>query len=215
MYKLLYKRDSDARFIIDDTPNASLMYIQSEATKLKQKYDIKFLFIDYLQLITVPALATREREISAICKGLKALSANLGIPVIVLAQLNRSVETRGGTKRPQMSDLRGGGSIEEDSSMVSFIYRPEYYGIMEDENGQSLEGITEIITCKNRHGEIGNDYLYMNKSVSTFDMFDPSTGEQKTLDQYDMKLVTIQDMNEEEENRNFFTDKIKENGQWN
>lgn len=210
MYKLLFDKKNDSKFVIDDTANASLMYIQSEATKLKQKYDIKYLFIDYLQLITVPALATREREISAICKGLKALSSNLGIPVIVLAQLSRAVEKRGGSMRPQLSDLRGGGSIEEDSSMVSFIYRPEYYGIMEDEQGQSLEGVTEILTCKNRHGEIGSDYLYMDKAVSTFDMLDPSTRERKPLDRYDMRLTELQSMEELQENDNFFTNKIKE-----
>ena len=215
MYKLLFDKTSESKFVIDDTSNASLMYIQSEATKLKQKYDIKFLFIDYLQLITIPALQTREREVSAICKGLKALSSNLGIPVIALAQLNRSVETRGGSKRPQMSDLRGGGSIEEDSSMVSFIYRPEYYGIMEDEQGRSLEGITEIMTCKNRHGEIGSDYLYMDKAISTFDMFDPSTGERKPLSHYDTRLTEMQTMEELENDNNFFTKIIEENEQKN
>jgi replicative DNA helicase len=117
--------------------------------------------------------------------------------------------------RPQLSDLRGGGSIEEDSSMVSFIYRPEYYGIMEDEQGRSLEGITEIMTCKNRHGEIGSDYLYMDKAISTFDMFDPSTGERKPLSHYDTRLTEMQTMEELENDNNFFTKIIEENEQKN
>ena len=112
--------------------------------------------IDYLQLMQGESkgMGNREQEIASISRALKNLAKELNIPVIALSQLNRSVETRGGDKRPQLSDLRESGSIEQDADMVIFLYRPEYYNITQDEAGQSVQGIGEVILAKNRSGSL-------------------------------------------------------------
>ena len=114
--------------------------------------------IDYLQLMSggSDGKGNREQEVSAISRGLKALAKELNVPVIALSQLSRAVESRGGTKKPMLSDLRESGSIEQDADMVMFIYRGEYYQILEDEEGESLKGIGEILVAKNRHGALEN-----------------------------------------------------------
>ena len=114
--------------------------------------------IDYLQLMTGDTggkgAGNREQEIAMISRSLKNLAKELDVPVIALSQLSRAVETRGGEKRPQLSDLRESGSIEQDADMVIFLYRPEYYGITEDEAGNSVAGIGEVILAKNRAGSL-------------------------------------------------------------
>jgi replicative DNA helicase len=114
--------------------------------------------IDYLQLMTGDTGGrgggNREQEIASISRALKNLAKELDVPVIALSQLSRAVETRGGEKRPQLSDLRESGSIEQDADMVLFLYRPEYYGITQDESGNSVAGIGEIIVAKNRGGSL-------------------------------------------------------------
>lgn len=139
---------------IEDTPAVSILEMRAAARRLKMRHDIGLVIVDYLQLMRggEERKGNREREVAEISAGLKALAKELEVPVIALAQLSRAVETRGGSKRPQMSDLRESGAIENDADMVIFPYRPEYYGIDEDENGQSLKGRAELIIGKNRHG---------------------------------------------------------------
>ena len=147
--------DVDAlQIYIEDAPALSVMEVRAYARRLKMQRGIGLVIVDYLQLMTGSGERgqNREREVAQISAGLKALAKELEVPVIALAQLSRAVETRGGSKRPQMSDLRESGAIENDADMVIFPYRPEYYGILEDENGSSLKGVAELIIGKNRHG---------------------------------------------------------------
>lgn len=113
--------------------------------------------IDYLQLMqgdSSKGAGNREQEIASISRALKNLAKELNVPVIALSQLSRAVETRGGDKRPQLSDLRESGSIEQDADMVAFLYRPEYYGFTQDEAGNSVQGVGEVIVAKNRSGSL-------------------------------------------------------------
>lgn len=138
---------------IIDTPGISFNQIRKISKKHAIKHGLDFIFIDYLQLIEHWIKGgNREQEISAISRGLKKLAKELNIPVIALAQLSRAVETRGGSKKPILSDLRESGAIEQDADIVQFLYRPEYYGINQDEDGNSLEGKAFMIVAKNRHG---------------------------------------------------------------
>ena len=151
------KKLSVAPLYIDDTPALSIFELRAKARRLKEQQKVELIIIDYLQLMSggPDSRGNREQEISTISRGLKSLSKELEIPIIALSQLSRHVENRpGGSKRPQLSDLRESGAIEQDADMVMFIYRPEYYGLTEDENGQDLRGRAEIIIAKNRHGEI-------------------------------------------------------------
>lgn len=146
---------SEAPIYIDDTPGINIFELRAKARRLKMQHDIQMVIIDYLQLMSGGGdnqKGNREQEVSAISRALKGLAKELQVPVIALSQLSRAVETRGGTKRPQLSDLRESGSIEQDADMVGFIYRPEYYQILEDEEGNSLKGVAELIIAKNRHG---------------------------------------------------------------
>lgn len=155
---------------IDDTPSISIQNIRIKAKMLKIKYDIKILFLDYLQLITFESAKTREQEISNISRGLKAIAKELDIPVIALSQLSREVEKRV-NKRPVLSDLRDSGSIEQDADEVLFLYRPEYYGIKEWEdyyNSEPTDNEVEIIIAKNRHGGILPERCKVNMATSTF-----------------------------------------------
>ena len=146
-------------FFIDDTPALTISALRSKARKAVSKHGIKMFIIDYLQLMgagkSESAGANREQQIGEISRGLKALAKELNVPIIALSQLSRAVETRGGSKRPMLSDLRESGNLEQDADIVTFIYRPEYYGIMEDENGASLAGVAEIIFAKHRNGAVG------------------------------------------------------------
>lgn len=154
---------------IDDTPSISLQNIKTKAKMLKLKYDIKILFVDYLQLITYDKVKTREQEISNISRGLKSIAKELNIPVIALSQLSREVEKRP-NKRPQLSDLRDSGSIEQDADEVIFLYRPEYYGIQEWDyyDSEPTSNEIEIIIAKNRHGGIHPERCGVNMATSSF-----------------------------------------------
>jgi replicative DNA helicase len=159
----------EAPIYVDDTPSQSILEIRAKARRLKVEKNIGIIMIDYLQLMTGPAKSeSREREISQISRSLKALAKELNIPVIALAQLNRAVETRT-DKRPQLSDLRESGSIEQDADVVLFLNRPEVYGIMKDENGNSNEGVAEVIIGKQRNGPIGDLRLAFIKEYARFE----------------------------------------------
>jgi replicative DNA helicase len=162
-------------FILDDTPGISINQIKAKCHKLKAERNIQWVVIDYLQLITPGQReGSREQEVSAISRALKVMAKELDVPVIALAQLSRSVETRGGDKRPILSDLRESGGIENDADMVIFLYRPEYYGITQDENGQSLIDRCEVLISKHRNGKvcIGEDALLLGCQMKYSKFFD-------------------------------------------
>jgi replicative DNA helicase len=154
---------SDAPIFIDDTPGLNIFELRAKCRRLKMQHDIQLIVIDYLQLMSgggdSKGGGNREQEISAISRALKGMAKELNVPVIALSQLSRAVETRGGNKRPQLSDLRESGAIEQDADIVSFIYRPEYYGITEDEEGNSTKNVGEIIIAKHRNGALENVQL--------------------------------------------------------
>lgn len=147
---------TDAPLFIDDTPALSIFELRAKCRRLKAQHDIQMVIIDYLQLMSggTDKGGNREQEISNISRSLKSLAKELSIPIIALSQLSRAVETRGGAKRPLLSDLRESGAIEQDADMVCFIYRPEYYKIMEDENHNSTAGMAEFIIAKHRNGSL-------------------------------------------------------------
>ncbi|MDW7694178.1 replicative DNA helicase [Flammeovirgaceae bacterium SG7u.111] len=149
---------TDAPIFIDDTPALSILELRAKCRRLKQQHDIQIIIIDYLQLMTGDSgkNGNREQEIAMISRSLKQIAKELNVPVIALSQLSRAVETRGGDKKPQLSDLRESGSIEQDADMVIFLYRPDYYNITEDEEGNSVKGTGEVILAKNRHGSLEN-----------------------------------------------------------
>lgn len=149
---------SEAPLYIDDTPGLSVFELRAKARRLKAQHDIQMIVIDYLQLMNAGGKdgGNRQEEISIISRSLKIIAKELNVPVIALSQLSRAVETRGGDKRPQLSDLRESGAIEQDADMVMFIYRPEYYEITEDAEGNSTIGLTEIIVAKHRNGALEN-----------------------------------------------------------
>jgi len=162
-----------SNLIIDDTPALSVFDLRAKCRRLKHKYDIQMVIIDYLQLMqgssdSQSKSGNREQEISFISRSLKALAKELDIPVIALAQLSRAVETRGGNKRPMLSDLRESGSIEQDADMVLFIYRPEYYKMDTFEDGTPSKGEAEIMFEKNRHGSTGNVRVRFQSQFTKF-----------------------------------------------
>lgn len=147
-------RLSSAPIFIDDTPALSVMELRAKCRRLKAQHDIQMIGVDYLQLMTGDAntKGNREQEIASISRALKNLAKELDVPVIALSQLSRAVETRGGDKRPMLSDLRESGSIEQDADMVMFLYRPDYYKITVDDDGNSTKDTAELIIAKNRSG---------------------------------------------------------------
>ena len=156
---------------IDDTPALSVYEFRSKARRLKTQHDIQLIIIDYLQLMTASTPETRgnrEQEVSLISRTLKAIAKELNVPIIALSQLSRNVENRGGSKRPQLSDLRESGAIEQDADVVAFIHRPEYYGLTTDENNMPTAGMAEIIIAKHRNGEVTDVPLRFIKDQAKF-----------------------------------------------
>lgn len=152
---------SKAPLFIDDTPAITPVQLRAKCRRLKAQHDIGLIIIDYLQLMSVEGMkgGTRTEEVSMISRSLKALAKELNVPVIALSQLSRSVETRGGVKRPMLSDLRESGAIEQDADLVAFLYRPEYYGLTQDDEGRNTEGLVEFILAKHRNGDVGTILL--------------------------------------------------------
>ena len=173
---------TSAPIFIDDTPALSILELRAKCRRLKQQHDIQLVIIDYLQLMTGDASrngggGNREQEIASISRALKNLAKELNVPVIALSQLSRAVETRGGDKKPQLSDLRESGSIEQDADMVMFLYRPEYYGITQDEAGNPVSGIGEVIIAKNRSGSLDTVQLrFIGKFTKFTDVGSDSFG---------------------------------------
>ena len=154
---------------IDDTPALNILELRARARRLKALNGINILMVDYLQLMSAADRAgNREQQVAEISRGLKALAKELNIPVIALAQLSRAVETRGGDKRPNLSDLRESGAIEQDSDNVYFLYRPEYYDITEIESGPIEKGYTEVIIKKSRHGRLCHAVTYFLPEYTVF-----------------------------------------------
>ncbi len=147
---------TDAPLFIDDTPALSIFELRAKCRRLKAQHNVQLVIIDYLQLMSGSAEkgGNREQEISNISRSLKSLAKELNIPIIALSQLSRAVETRGGAKKPMLSDLRESGAIEQDADMVCFIYRPEYYKIGQDEDGNSTDGLAEFLIAKHRNGAL-------------------------------------------------------------
>lgn len=176
-----YERDEHQKFInaveyfstlpiiVDDRASVTVDYIYRTATKWKRKYDIKLIVLDYLQLVSPKdGRKSKNEQVSEISRQLKILAKDLNVPVMALSQLSRAVEVRGGTKRPQLSDLRDSGAIEQDADVVQFIYRPEYYQILQDEEGVSLEGVAEIIYAKHRNGQLGSVHTLFEAETTSF-----------------------------------------------
>ncbi|MFA6830957.1 MAG: replicative DNA helicase [Bacteroidaceae bacterium] len=161
-----------APIYIDDTPSLSVFELRTKARRLVKEHQIKIIVIDYLQLMNASGMkhGSRQEEVSTISRSLKALAKELNIPIIALSQLNRGVEAREGNagKRPQLSDLRESGAIEQDADMVCFIHRPEYYKIVE-EDGKDYRGMAEIIIAKHRSGGVGDITLRFRKEFAKFE----------------------------------------------
>ena len=154
----------EAPLYIDDTPGLSELELRDKAQKLVREYGVKIIIIDYLQLMNAKGVivSSRQEEISYIVRSLKDLALELNIPIIVTCQLNRSVSRDGiEGKRPQLSDLRESDSLEQDSDMIVFAHRPDYYNIYMDANGNDLHDIVNVILAKNRNGITG----YINLKV--------------------------------------------------
>ena len=167
-----------APIFLDDQAGLNIFELRAKARRLKQKHDIQMIVIDYLQLMSAGLNnnGNREQEISKISRDLKALAKELHIPIIALSQLNRGVESRKESKVPQLSDLRESGAIEQDADMVMFLYRPEYYGINNDEMGTPIEGETHIHIAKNRSGSTDTVKVRFIKEYQKFVDLEDSFG---------------------------------------
>jgi replicative DNA helicase len=205
----------EAPIYMDDTPGLSVFDFRAKCRKLKTAKNIEIIIIDYLQLMSAgpqKGNGNREQEISLISRTIKEVAKELNVPIIALAQLSRSVEQRGGDKRPILSDLRESGSIEQDADIVSFIYRPEKYEIFQNSEGESNIGIGEIMIEKHRNGELGVVRLQFVGQFTLFKNIDDYEG---PLNKFDNKTFeksfnsdgdstyTIQSkMNDSEESNN-------------
>ena len=180
-FQQLYSRVTKlttAPIYIDDTPGLSIFDLRAKCRRLKMQYDIQMVIIDYLQLMSAGTGkgGNREQEISTISRSIKEIAKELNVPMIALSQLSRSVETRGGDKRPVLSDLRESGAIEQDADIVGFLYRPEYYGLLQAEDGSSNQGVGEVIIAKHRNGALDNVRLRFVSQYARFENFDDVVG---------------------------------------
>ena len=176
-----------APLYIDDTPSLSVFELRSKARKLVREHEVQLIIIDYLQLMNAQGMSfgSREQEISIISRNLKGLAKELDIPIIALSQLNRGVEARQGNdgKKPQLSDLRESGAIEQDADMVCFIHRPEYYKFYNDEKtGKDLRGLAEIIIAKHRSGATDDVYLRFRNKYAKFQNEDEIVSDEEIND---------------------------------
>jgi len=174
------KKLVQAPIFIDDTPAISIFELRAKCRRLKAQHKLDIVIVDYLQLMSGPENSgSREQEVSTISRSLKSIAKELNIPILALSQLNRSVEMRGGSKRPMLSDLRESGAIEQDADMVVFIHRQEKFGLQTFEDGSSTKGIAEIILAKNRNGPVDDVRLRFREEKAQFvdiDEFDIDGG---------------------------------------
>lgn len=210
-------RLTGAPIYVDDTPSLSVFELRSKARQLVNNKGVRCIIIDYLQLMNASGLqfGSREQEVSTISRNLKALAKELDIPIIALSQLNRSVESRGSdknnavdSKRPQLSDLRESGAIEQDADMVCFIHRPEYYHIYNDSEGNDTHGMAQIIVAKHRNGAVGDVTLrfimnyakFANKEAYATDNNDssPTTTYQTISSNIGAKMASMGDIDTEQ-----------------
>tara|TARA_Y100000588_G_C14167518_1_gene887627 strand:- start:906 stop:1487 length:582 start_codon:yes stop_codon:yes gene_type:complete len=171
---------------IDDSPGSTVLEMRAKARRLKSDKDLSLLIIDYMQLMSGQGKRSdsRVQEVSEISRGLKSLARELNVPVIAVSQLSRAPEQRT-DRRPQLSDLRDSGSIEQDADLVMFLYRPEYYFGPKDDDGNDIEGKSDLIVSKQRNGPTGTVPLYFWKAFTRFDSVaiedrrevDPKAGE--------------------------------------
>lgn len=168
----------NAPLFIDDTPSLSIFELRTKARRLVREHGVKILIIDYLQLMNASGMkfGSREQEVSMISRNLKQLAKELNIPIIALSQLNRSVENRGTdsqSKRPQLSDLRESGAIEQDADIVCFIHRPEYYlHSGEDGEGNDIRGLALFIVAKHRSGKVDDVKMRFISQYARFQNWD-------------------------------------------
>lgn len=195
------KNLEDAPIYIDDTPALSVFDMRAKCRRLVAQHKVGIIIIDYLQLMTAgggKSSGNREQEISTISRSLKSIAKELSVPVIALSQLSRAVETRGGSKRPLLSDLRESGAIEQDADIVSFIYRPEYYGITEwDDDGSPCDGQGEFIIAKHRNGSLENVRLKFEGHMAKFSDLDEVGG-------FDQPAVFESKMNSDDDGNDYF-----------
>lgn len=167
-----------APIYVDDTPGLSIFELRTKARRLVREKGVKLIMIDYLQLMNANGMrfGNRQEEVSTISRSLKGLAKELDIPVLALSQLSRNVENRDGLegKRPQLSDLRESGAIEQDADMVLFVHRPEYYRLYEDNNGVDLRGKAQIIIAKHRKGATGDVLLNFRGEFTRFENVEES-----------------------------------------
>ncbi|UCD16637.1 MAG: replicative DNA helicase [Candidatus Zixiibacteriota bacterium] len=163
----------DADIFIDDSPTLSTLEMRAKARRLKAQHNVGLIVIDYIQMINVSSrVENRQQEMALISRSIKGLAKELSIPVLAVSQLSRMVETRGGDKRPQLSDLRESGAIEQDADVVMFVYRPEFYFShleMDDPKRMEIEGRAEIIIAKQRNGPTGIAELAFIKEFARFE----------------------------------------------
>lgn len=171
---------------IDDTATVDINHIRSIARSKHRKGECDMIIIDYLQLVNIPhekySRKNREQEVAEISRALKVLAKELGIPVLLLAQLSRAVETRGGSKIPQLSDLRESGAIEQDADKVFFVYRPEYYGFEQDDKGESTKGKMILRPAKFRNGPLGDITLRYSPDLTQIYDYDEAYEQMKDDD---------------------------------
>ncbi|MCH2216275.1 MAG: replicative DNA helicase [Flavobacteriales bacterium] len=204
------KKLSKAPIFIDDTPSLSVFELRAKARRLKSKHDIQLIIVDYLQLMTAGSdKGNREQEISTISRSIKTIAKELNIPIIALSQLSRAVETRGGDKKPMLSDLRESGAIEQDADIVSFIYRPEYYDLDQDEEGNSLLGIGQVIIAKHRNGALDTVSLKFVKDFAKFEnletIYDDQPGLPGGSDFDRFQTITMQSRMNDDSDDDFFS----------
>lgn len=198
----------DAPVFLDESSSLSIFELRTKARRLVREHGVRMIMIDYLQLMNASGMGfgNRQEEVSTVSRNLKALAKELNIPIIALSQLNRANESREGSlgKRPQLSDLRESGAIEQDADMVCFIHRPEYYALPDD-SGQDMRGKAEIIIAKHRSGAVGTAILRFHAEFARFENLNsnyvPVPGEQTLMST--MNTSELEAMHAEAQKYNF------------